>query len=111
MTESSRAASNGRDLPVFQLDRSRAAENVNHHGHATVRLIDAINVPFEVLERTLVDLYAIAGLECDLELESREFNPATMQALFDLGYRQAKDGYDWMDAPPFLDPDEIFDKK
>ena len=47
--------------------------------------------------------------ECELELDSTEFDPVTMQALFDLGFDQAKSGYDWMTAPPFLDVDEMFE--
>ena len=47
--------------------------------------------------------------ECELKLDPTEFDPATMQALFDLGFDRARNGYDWLTAPPFLDQDEMFE--
>ncbi|KKN85653.1 hypothetical protein LCGC14_0276360 [marine sediment metagenome] len=37
-----------------------------------------------------------------------DFDPVKMKQLFDTGYNLAANGYDWMKAPPHLDPDEIF---
>ena len=48
------------DLPVFQFDGSRAAEDVDHHRHAAVGLVDGVDFAFEILERPLVDLHPIA---------------------------------------------------
>ncbi len=45
-----------------------------------------------------------------LTFDSLDFNSAGMQKLFDVGYKMAKDGDDWLKAPPGLDPDELFRK-
>ena len=52
---------------------------------------------------------AAIPLEFGRELEPTVFDPETMQALFDFAYDKARNGYEWMDAPPYLDPDEQFE--
>ena len=42
------------------------------------------------------------------EVDVLDFDPIKMKQLFDTGYDLAANGYDWMKAPPDLDPDEIF---
>ncbi|MCP3906324.1 MAG: hypothetical protein GY715_22100, partial [Planctomycetes bacterium] len=41
-------------------------------------------------------------------MDPSDFDPTRMRELFDYGYEKAKDGYDWLDLPHGLDPDEIF---
>jgi hypothetical protein len=42
-----------------------------------------------------------------IDIDPTSFDRKRMQKLFDLAYEQAAGGYEWLDAPPFLDPDEI----
>ena len=44
----------------------------------------------------------------DPGFEVTDFDPEGMKRLFEYGYNRAKNGYDWLKAPPFLDPDEVF---
>jgi len=45
--------------------------------------------------------FKLAYIPEDFERESDElFDPEYMSALFDLGYEQARNGYDWSSAPP-----------
>jgi predicted patatin/cPLA2 family phospholipase len=49
--------------------------------------------------------YNLASIPADFDMEPKEpFDPAYMQALFDLGYRLAKEGYPWEKAPPGFEP-------
>jgi len=45
-----------------------------------------------------------------LPFESLDFDSTGMKALFEVGYKMAKQGDDWIKAPPGLDPDELFRK-
>src|SRR5215471_43332 len=38
------------DLPMFDFDRRRAAEDIDHHGDAAVRFVDRVHVAFKILE-------------------------------------------------------------
>jgi hypothetical protein len=50
--------------------------------------------------------YKLAYVPDDFAVKSNEpFDPVYMSALYDLGYRLAKDGYPWSTAPPFADVD------
>ena len=45
--------------------------------------------------------FNLASIPGDFDVESSEsFDPVYMQKLFDLGYRQAKEGYPWAKKPP-----------
>ncbi len=44
----------------------------------------------------------------DLGFSVIEFDAKGMTELFEFGYNQARDGYEWLKEPPFLDPDEVF---
>ncbi len=45
--------------------------------------------------------FKLAYIPGDFELESNElFDPEYMSALFDLGYEQARNGYNWASSPP-----------
>jgi predicted acylesterase/phospholipase RssA len=46
----------------------------------------------------------------EIQLDTTVFDLEKMQQLYDLGYGLARDGYEWMKAPPRLDPDEIFEE-
>src|SRR5262245_56137417 len=59
------------NLPMFDLDRRRAAENVDHHLHAAVGLVDRVYVAFEILEIAFLDANAVARLERNGRLDPR----------------------------------------
>ncbi len=45
--------------------------------------------------------YRLAYIPGDFDLQPEEdFDPKYMRALFDLGYRRARNGYDWATSPP-----------
>ena len=45
--------------------------------------------------------FRLAYIPEDFDLEPEEdFDPVYMQALFELGYELARDGYEWSDSPP-----------
>lgn len=45
--------------------------------------------------------YRLACIPDDFDLEPEEdFDPKYMRTLFDLGYKLARDGYDWATSPP-----------
>ena len=49
-----------------------------------------------------------AYIPADFDVEADEaFDPKYMQALFDLGYQLAKDGYPWSKEPPSLEPPKV----
>jgi len=51
--------------------------------------------------------FKLAYIPEDFELESDElFDPEYMSALFDLGYEQARNGYNWSSTPPGFVPRE-----
>src|SRR5712671_5167433 len=60
-------------LPMFDLDRRRPAENVDHDRHAAMRLIDGVHVPFEILKVTFLDPHAVPRLERDRRLHTGAF--------------------------------------
>ena len=45
------------------------------------------------------------------DFQPTDFDKQKMQKLFDFAYDAAKEGYEWLKAPPFLDPDELFESK
>jgi hypothetical protein len=45
------------------------------------------------------------------DFDVTEFDAAGMQKLFNSGYNSAKDGYEWIKSPSFLDSDELFKKQ
>lgn len=45
--------------------------------------------------------------DIEIQLDTTVFDLENMQLLYDLGYGLALDGYEWMNSPPGLDPDEI----
>jgi predicted acylesterase/phospholipase RssA len=48
--------------------------------------------------------FKLAYIPDDFEFESSElFDPEYMSALFDLGYEQARNGYEWASSPPGFD--------
>ena len=53
------------DLGEFQLDRGLAAEDRHRHAQALVVVVDPLDHAVEALERTIVDLDALADLEVD----------------------------------------------
>jgi predicted acylesterase/phospholipase RssA len=45
--------------------------------------------------------FKLAYIEDDFEVESNElFDPEYMEALFDMAYKKARNGYDWANSPP-----------
>jgi hypothetical protein len=48
--------------------------------------------------------FKLAYIPKDFDIESNElFDPEYMAALFDLGYQQARNGYEWASSPPGFD--------
>lgn len=66
---------------------------------------------YVLARRNGIDFH-LAAIPSDFtpEFEATDFDEEAMRALFDLAYRAARDGYDWLSAPPFLDPDERFEE-
>jgi predicted acylesterase/phospholipase RssA len=74
------------------------------------------------LEASLYRMYVLArryGIEFNLaaipgddkpDLDPLLFEEQGMKRLYDLGYRLASEGYDWMQTPPRLDAGEIIDE-
>ena len=50
------------DLPMFDFDRRRPAENVDHYRDAAVRLIDRVYVAFKVLKVTFLHAHSVTVL-------------------------------------------------
>ena len=58
---------------MFDFDRRRPAENVDHHRHAAVRLVDRVHVAFEVLKVAFLDPHPVARLERNGRLDAGAF--------------------------------------
>ena len=50
---------------MFQLDRSRSAEDIDHHRDTTMRFVNGVDFTFEVFEMAILDTHPIALLELD----------------------------------------------
>jgi hypothetical protein len=44
----------------------------------------------------------------ELDHEMTNFDAESMNLLFEHGYEQSSQGFSWLKAPPFIDPDERF---
>ena len=63
---------------------------------------------YVLCERYGVDFnIATISKDKDVTLNPTEFDPGQMKKLFDYGYGLAKDGYDWIEIPPGVNPDGI----
>src|SRR5713226_4782105 len=74
------------NLPVFELDGSRAAEDFNEDIHLAARLIDRVHRPLEALERPFLDFDAIAGGKIDLDLGLRDVFFGGLEAQHSLNF-------------------------
>ena len=65
--------------------------------------IGDLNRIFMLAKRDGLD-FNLAYIPDDFNAQMNEiFDPEYMQALFDLGYEKAKDGYPWSKSPPELE--------
>ena len=71
------------ELPVFQFDRRRPAEDVDHDRHAAVLSVDRVDFAFQVLEHPFCDLDPISLVE--LERQLLGFVGLLFRLLHDLG--------------------------
>src|SRR5262249_5662417 len=55
-------------LPIFQFDRRRAAENVDHDCDLAALQVDGAYFALEAFERAVLHFHAVADLELDVQL-------------------------------------------